>query len=654
MTSKSSPGAGADRARPFEDAAEAVVVPGAPEDTNAGRSGRGTGNSDAGAESGTKNSDDMTSVELREPIIEFRNFTFQYRAQSAPTLHDINLTIYKGEKVAIVGQSGSGKSTLAHVINGLIPYRFPGEITGEVRVGGIDPTKTPLHEVSKIVGTVLQDPDGQFIGLTVAEDIAFSLENDEIEYAEMHSRVDRSAGIVGIEGKLPSAPQDLSGGQKQRVSMAGVLVDNVDVLLFDEPLASLDPASGQQAIETIDALHKGVPADAGEEVATRVRAAGATVLIIEHRLEDVLHRPVDRIVVVDKGRIVADATPNEIIASRVLTDHGIREPLYVTALRMAGHDVEAKDEPESVHSVQIPAQAKDELENWARQPRQKQADADAILRLENIEFGINDTEIIKGVSTEIYRGEVVALCGTNGAGKSTLAKLICGFERPDKGRIYLNGEDITDAPIARRGEKIGFVLQNPNQMISKPMIREEVGLALQNLDLTEEEKDARIEQALRTCGLWAYRSWPVSALSYGQKKRVTIASIMVTTPEVIILDEPTAGQDWAHYTEIMEFLKSLNDSGITIVLITHDMHLALEYTDRALVMSDGRIIAEQSSASVLADPQIARAASLRTTSLYDLALRIDANDPTAFIEQFIVRENAWREDILAEHLGTGR
>ncbi|MDO5049208.1 MAG: ABC transporter ATP-binding protein [Actinomycetaceae bacterium] len=579
-----------------------------------------------------------------EPIIEFHDFTFQYRAQSKPTLHDVNLTINRGEKVAIVGQSGSGKSTIANVINGLIPYRFPGEFSGTVRVGGIDPTTTPLHETSKIVGTVLQDPDGQFIGLSVAEDIAFALENDQIEHDEMHARVAKAAAVVNIEDRLQAAPQDLSGGQKQRVSMAGVLVDDVQILLFDEPLASLDPASGQQAIETIDALHK--------------RAAGdATIIIIEHRLEDVLHCKVDRIIVVDRGRIVADGTPNEIIASRVLTEHGIREPLYVTALRMAGHDVASEDEPESVGSVHIPAAARAELASWAREPRMVPPDANPILELENIEFGINDVDIIKGVSTRIFEGEVVAICGTNGAGKSTLAKLICGFEKPDTGRVRLRGEDITDTPIARRGRNIGFVLQNPNQMISKTFILEEVSLALEHEKISEDEKQARIERALRTCGLWAYREWPISALSYGQRKRVTIASVMVTTPDIIILDEPTAGQDWAHYTEIMEFLKSLNDSGITIILITHDMHLALEYTDRALVMSDGRIIAEQSSAAVLANPELTRAASLRTTSLYDLALRVaDGSDvdATAFIEQFIARENQWREDVLADHLGTGR
>ncbi|MDO5729528.1 MAG: ABC transporter ATP-binding protein [Actinomycetaceae bacterium] len=603
----------------------------------------------------------------RDPVIELRDFTFQYKAQAEPTLHDINLTVYRGEKVAIVGQSGSGKSTLAHVINGLIPHRYPGTHTGTVTVAGLDPTNAPLEVTSKIVGTVLQDPDGQFIGLTVAEDIAFALENDEIQHPELSRRVHEAAAVVDITHRLNSAPQDLSGGQKQRVSMAGVLVDDVEILLFDEPLASLDPATGQQAIETIDRIHQGTrstvsaPDDSGahtpDPVPTSELQGGisaTTVLIIEHRLEDVLHRPLDRIIVMDEGRIIADATPDEIIASRVLTEHGIREPLYVTAIRLAGHDCSATENPASVHRITVPSDTRSILRQWAREPRKTPPISEPIVELRNIKFGINDVPIINGVSTQINRGEIIALCGSNGAGKSTLAKLICGFEIPDSGTIHLRGTDITNAPIARRGQDIGFVIQNPNQMISKPMIRDEVELALTAAGVEEAERHERLEEALRICGLWAYRDWPIAALSYGQRKRVTIASVMVTAPDVIILDEPTAGQDWAHYTDIMEFLKSLNDAGTTIILITHDMHLALEYTSRALVMAEGSIIADASPAAILANPGIAEAASLRTTSLFDLALRIGAQDPTAFIEQFITRENEWREHILADHLGTGR
>lgn len=602
--------------------------------------------------------------------IEFTDFTFQYRAQSAPTLRDINLRIGHGERVAIVGQSGSGKSTLAHAINGLIPHRYPGKWSGTVRVGDLDPLSSPLLETSKLVGTVLQDTDGQFIGLTVAEDVAFALENSQVPHAKMPELVRRATDLVGISERLEAAPQDLSGGQKQRVSMAGVLVDDVSVLLFDEPLASLDPASGRATMEVISRIHA---------------ARGVTVLVIEHRLEDVLHGPagtlgVDRIVVMAEGRIVADGSPDEVVASGVLLEHGIREPLFLTAVRLAdpasgdpassepvpadpaGIDSAAAgswtptaaDQPARLETLRIPRSRRTALAAWRDLPRPQRQPGQELLRLEDLRFAINDTAIINGVSTRIDAGEVISLCGTNGAGKSTLAKLICGFETPDAGRIFLNGEDITAAPIARRGCDIGFVLQNPNQMISQPMITEEVALALRTQDLSADEQAERIESALRLCGLWAYRSWPISALSYGQRKRVTIASVMVTRPRVLILDEPTAGQDWAHYTEIMEFLRGLGQLGTTIILVTHDMHLALEYTQRCLVMSQGRLLADATPAQILADEDVCSQASLRTTSLAHLARLVGAADPSAFIEQFISRERPWREQVLAEHVGKGR
>ncbi|MDO5721389.1 MAG: energy-coupling factor transporter ATPase [Actinomycetaceae bacterium] len=624
--------------------------------------------------------------------IEFVDFTFQYRAQSEPTLRDINLRIESGQRVAIVGQSGSGKSTLANAINGLIPHRYPGTWSGSVRVGDLDPLRVPLVETSKMVGTVLQDTDGQFIGLTVAEDVAFALENAEVDRETMVDTVRRATDLVGISERLHASPLDLSGGQKQRVSMAGVLVDQVQVLLFDEPLASLDPASGRATMEVINDIHA---------------ARGATVLIIEHRLEDVLHGPngslgVDRIVVMDAGRIVADGTPDEVVASGVLLDHGIREPLFLTAVRLADPEGSqsrpapadsstdptataatnpadtpptdptttaatadagasshawsptAAAQPARLQTLRIPANRRAALAAWADCPTPPPAAGEELLRLDDLHFAINDTAIINGVTASIDAGEVISLCGTNGAGKSTLAKLICGFETPDSGRIYLAGQDITRAPIARRGRDIGFVLQNPNQMISQPMIIEEVSLALRGADLSDSERDQRIEQVLRLCGLWAYRSWPVSALSYGQRKRVTIASVMVTRPRILILDEPTAGQDWAHYTEIMEFLRDLGQLGTTIILVTHDMHLALEYTQRCLVMSDGKLIADASPAQILADEDVCQQASLRTTSLAHLARQVGASDAAAFIEQFIARERPWRERVLASHLGRGR
>lgn len=577
----------------------------------------------------------------KNPVIEFENLSFQYDAQSAPTLTDINLSIYQGEKVLIVGQSGSGKSTLAHIINGLIPHYYTGEVKGKVQVCGMNPVKTPLNVIAKKVGTVLQDSDGQFIGLTVAEDIAFCLENTNTPLPLMRENVLEAAKSVSIEHKLDAKPQDLSGGQKQRVTMAGVLVEDVEILLFDEPLASLDPASGRQTIEIIDKLHT---------------EQQKTIIIIEHRLEDVLYKNVDRVVLVAGGKIIANGSPDEIIASGLLANNGIREPLYVGACALANEElpedkkqvITVNDHPGNVFTFNAKNEIIQIFKQWANQTPLKPAPKETILEVENLSFDIDGKYILEDINFKIHKGEMLAICGSNGAGKSTLAKLICGFEKLTTGTIKFNGEDITDSPIARRGKKIGFVIQNPNHMISKTMIKEEIGLGLQQLDITEQERQERIDKALKICGLNRFKNWPINALSYGQKKRVTIASIMALQPEIVILDEPTAGQDWAHYTEIMDFLKQLNDIGTTIILITHDMHLALEYTSRAIIMSSGRIIADDTPANILTSEEITREADLVTTSLYDFAKRYGIEPANNFISNFIERDKIWRKNILGK------
>lgn len=568
-----------------------------------------------------------------EPIIEFKDYSFKYRSQVEPTLLDINLSIYPGEKVLIVGPSGSGKSTLAHCINGLVPFSFTGESTGSLKVEGQDPNELGLFGLSKLVGTVLQDTDGQFIGLTVAEDIAFSMENDCIAQDEMLERVDRVAETVDITDFLDHAPNELSGGQKQRVSMAGVIVDDVDILLFDEPLANLDPATGKRAIDLIDRIHK---------------KNNTTILIIEHRLEDALYRDVDRIIVVGEGRIVADLRPDALLSGSVLKEQGIREPLYITALKYAGCQINEADLPQHIESMNL-APYEDNVRNWFGKVKlnKKAPDGEPMLTIRDLSFAYTQGQpVLSHIDFSISRGEMVALVGKNGAGKSTLASLICGFMQPDEGAIYLNGEDLSGYSIKERGEKIGLVMQSPNQMISKPMIYDEVALGLRVRGVSEEEVKERVFETLKICGLYPYRNWPVSALSFGQKKRVTIASILVMKPEVLILDEPTAGQDYRHYTEIMEFLHRIHeDLGITIIMITHDMHLMLEYTDRAIVIADGKMLADDTPAHILTNEEISDRAYLKKTSLYDLALRCGITDPTAFVECFIQYEREVGRDV---------
>ena len=550
-----------------------------------------------------------------DKYISFNQFTFQYDAQAEATLKDISFDIAKGEKVLILGPSGSGKSTLAQCLNGIIPNIHKGQAKGQVRIDGQDIFKQSIYDKSQLVSTVLQDPDGQFIGLTVAEDLAFALENDCADQSEMKDKVALWAERLDLTSLLNHRPQDLSGGQKQRVSLAGVLIDESPILLFDEPLANLDPKSGQETIDLIDKIHKEV---------------GATTIIIEHRLEDVLYRPVDRILLVNDGTLLFNGSPDELLSSTLLLENGIREPLYVTVLRQLGFDTRSAQNLSQLDAL--------DLSDLALPDRvlkdKKDSSSDSILKVEglSVSYGDNPT-IIEDLSFSLKKGERLAIVGKNGAGKSTLAKALCGFV-PSQGKLTYEGQDISQDSIAERSERIGFVLQNPNQMISQTMIFDEVALGLRLRGIEEAEVEERVHEVLKTCGLYSFRKWPISALSFGQKKRVTIASILVLKPEIIILDEPTAGQDYKTYTDIMNFLDSLQKQGHTIVMITHDMQLMLEYSDRCLVVVEGEIIADDKPVTILNQKDLLESANLKQTSLYTLGQKL-SSDPVEVTQYYI-------------------
>ena len=550
-----------------------------------------------------------------DKYISFNQFTFQYDAQAEATLKDISFDIAKGEKVLILGPSGSGKSTLAQCLNGIIPNIHKGQAQGQVRIDGQDIFKQSIYDKSQLVSTVLQDPDGQFIGLTVAEDLAFALENDCADQSEMKDKVALWAERLDLTSLLNHRPQDLSGGQKQRVSLAGVLIDESPILLFDEPLANLDPKSGQETIDLIDKIHKEV---------------GATTIIIEHRLEDVLYRPVDRILLVNEGELLFNGSPDELLSSKLLLENGIREPLYVTVLRQLGFDTRSAQNLSQLDAL--------DLSDLALPDRilkdKRDSLSDSILKVEGLSVSYGDNPaIIEDLFFSLKKGERLAIVGKNGAGKSTLAKALCGFV-PSQGKLTYKSQDISQDSIAERSERIGFVLQNPNQMISQTMIFDEVALGLRLRGIEEAEVEERVHEVLKTCGLYSFRNWPISALSFGQKKRVTIASILVLKPEIIILDEPTAGQDYKTYTDIMNFLDSLQKQGHTIVMITHDMQLMLEYSDRCLVVVEGEIIADDKPVTILNQKDLLESANLKQTSLYTLGQKL-SSDPVEVTQYYI-------------------
>ena len=562
----------------------------------------------------------------KNPIIEFKDFSFRYKSQAEPTLKNINLTIYEGEKVLLLGPSGCGKSTMANCINGLIPNSYTGEINGTCKIAGVDTSTSSIFKLSSAVGTVLQDSDAQFVGLSVGEDIAYALENNCMPRSEMLEKVKYSSNLVHMSDFLEHVPYNLSGGQKQRVSLAGIMHGDVKILLFDEPLAALDPQMGNQAIELIDEIQK---------------QTNRTVVIIEHRLEDVLYRPVDRIILMEDGEIIADTTPDELLCSTTLQDKGIREPLYLSALKMAGCEFKKEDHPSDIFSMNLDAY-KDKVVKFFNEVETKQNEVKekVLLDVKNVSFSYGKKSVLENVSFKVNESEKIAVVGKNGAGKSTMAKLLCGIVRPIKGEIDIEGVNYIKYTIKEIAAKIGYVMQNPNQMIVKDLIKDEVTLGLTLNNIPQEEIDKRVEEALKMCNLYSMRNWPIGVLSYGQKKRVTIASIIAMKPSIIILDEPTAGQDYKVYTEIMSFLETLNkDFGITILFITHDMHLAIEYTNRAIVFSEGKCIGDDSVYKILANNDIIEKANLKQTSLYTLATRVGM-DPEKFINSFIETERS--------------
>ena len=570
---------------------------------------------------------------MTDPIIEFKDFSFKYNSQAEPTLKNINLKINKGEKILLAGPSGSGKSTIGRCLNGLIPNIDQGEVEGKCLVNGKDITSTSLFDFSFTTSTILQDADSQFIGLTVGEDIAFALENDCQPKDKMHQTVNQWADELKIKELLTQSPQSLSGGQKQIVALAGVLVDESPILLFDEPLANLDPASGLKTMAIIDKIQKEL---------------NATVIIIEHRVEEVLSQPIDRIILVNEGTIVADQPTNQLLHSHTLEKIGVREPLYLKALTAANVNLSSINEVDQISTLPVSEQISDKLAAWTKQTKitKKETDNLPLLKLDHVghQYSKNQPYPLKDISTTINQGDFISIVGQNGAGKTTLCRTICGFIS-NEGKITLKDQNLSDLSIKERAEKIGYVMQDPNQMISQKMIFDEIALGLRLRNVDEETIKQKVNQTLKICGLYPFRHWPISALSFGQKKRVTIAAILVLEPEIIILDEPTAGQDWKTYTEIMSFLKHLNTMGKTIIIITHDMHLMLEYTSRSLAFAKGKLIADTTPIELLTNQALIKEASLKRTSLYDLAKHYNLPDPNKFVQAYInFEQQNWKDE----------
>lgn len=555
-------------------------------------------------------------------IVSFENYTFRYAKQTEATLKNINLDIYQGETLLILGASGSGKSTLAKCLNGLIPHQFKGESQGKLLLFGKEQKEQNIFSLSNKVGSVLQDTDAQFVSISVEEDIAFSLENQNVSVQEMKEKVQQAAERVDILALLKMQPFSLSGGQKQRVSLAGVLHNNIEMLLLDEPLAALDPAMSAKTIELLHSL----------------KQEGKTVVIIEHRLEEVLHCPVDRIALMHEGELITVQKPDDLLASGLLAKYGIREPLYLNAVQHFLGSLPQKNLAsfEQFDFLPYAEQIKKLQTQWQTEELSSPpSNRETILFIENLSFSYTEKDFMYIEKLKIEAGERIALLGENGCGKSTLAKLMTGLLKAQKGKILRKGNPLTLKEISML---IGYVMQNPNQMLVCPSLYEEVALALRLRKMEESSIEQRVTQVLRLTGLYEMRHWPSSVLSYGQKKRLTVALVLALEPACLLLDEPTAGQDYAHYREIMEFVDHLNQNyGLSLVFITHDLHLALEYTDRAIVLEKGKILLDAPTFEVLNNEGVLQRASLKKSSLFKMAEKLSL-PKTPFLKTFIQKE----------------
>ena len=553
---------------------------------------------------------------MSEPMIEIENLSVKYDAQAEVTLKDINLVINRGEKILIAGPSGSGKSTFSRVLNGLIPHAFPGQVTGTIKIAGQDVTTSDVFVRSLQIGTVLQDSNAQFVGLTTAEDLAFTLENDAVDHPTMLAQVKKWAEELQLTELLDLAPQVLSGGQKQRVAMGGVLIDDSPILLFDEPLASLDPASGYRMMQLLNRIQT---------------LENLTVIIIEHRLEEILQTGVDKVVILDEGQIVFEGTAREVLLENKLTTYGLSTPAYLQILHAAGVDFSTIANLEEPAKITAPAIRDQVLAYQATLPENSpQSLTKPLLEIKNLAFSYPDhRQLFDKLSLTLNEGQIVALVGKNGSGKSTLSQLLVGFLHESAGEIRWQQEiDLRQLSIKERAEYIGYVAQDPNSMMTQTIIFDEVAIGLKLRGVPEAEIQAQVYRLLKIAGLYEMRNWPIAVLSYGQKKRLSMLAVLVLEPKLLILDEPTAGQDLRHAHEMMDFVQKLNQElGLTVLIITHDMALMLAMTARALVLVDGQLLADVAPADLLVNPALVAQADLRLTSVYTLANALQLDRP---------------------------
>lgn len=516
------------------------------------------------------------------------NLSFRYRDRQGAAIHDISFEANPGEILLIAGASGCGKTTLIRCINGLIPRSYKGEMQGRVQVFGEETSSWKLSQISQKIGTVLQDPERQILGTKVLNEVAFGLENLGISRDEIFQRADAALEVLEIPHLRDRETFNLSGGEKQKVALAGVLAMKPSILLLDEPLASLDPASAQDTLRAIRSL-----AD-----------DGMTVLMVEHRVEDVMGIKPDRVMFMSEGEI-------RYLGNLV----GLSKVVNYREVKLPADDIVGR-------ARQDAAPAAITILPSASGNRKK----DALVTFENVGFGYeSDVDVLHSLNLEIKRGDVIAVLGPNGAGKTTFVKHAIGLLKPKAGRVLVNGRDTKEASVAQIAGTLGYVFQSPSHMLFAPTVNEELAFGPKNLKHPKQQIESEVKEALKIVNLSDKEQDPPLALSFGQQKRVSIAAILAMQSRILVMDEPTAGQDYQNYMNFMDSILQL-PSFEAILFITHDVDLAVIYANRVLMINDGRLVADGPPQDVLRDFDRLKANRLVPTSL--LALNLKRFDST--------------------------
>jgi energy-coupling factor transporter ATP-binding protein EcfA2 len=555
-------------------------------------------------------------------MLSLEGVSFRYRHGDSPALQDISLHIAAGEVVGIVGPNGAGKTTLCLTLNGLIPHAVRGSLTGRVTVGGVDTATVQVHELARQVGIVLQNPETQFFGESVEEELAFGPENLCLPTEEIEQRIVASLATVGVAALRDRFPYHLSGGQKQRVAIATALAMQPRVLVLDEPTSELDPQGKQEVLAAIGSLH---------------RELGQTVMIVSHETDELVPI-VNRVVALSAdGRLVADGSPAEVLGGSLPAILGLRQP-QLFELR------QDRPGPPPLTVEQAATRLRGGLRFGAVPPRETGVAADAPMAIEcrDLRYAYaNGVEALRGIDLRMRRGEFVAIMGQNGSGKTTLSKHLNGLLRPRSGQVTVAGLDAAKTGTADMARRVGYAFQNPDHQLFASSVAEEFAFGLRNIGVPASEIRERTDAALAQAGLHLAPDTYPHFLGKGQRQRLALASILAMRPEILVIDEPTTGQDWRNAQATMQTLEALNRDGMTIVFVTHDSRLVAEHAQRVVVMADGSIIADGDPAEVFHDRVAMQRASIRPPPVMQLVAALSDNPAKTGVRTVADFRAAW-------------